>query len=57
MELQSPLSSCEALNPNEGACMQTAGKAKAVVLFVHGHGAYLMHELLHIPVRTQFSPA
>ncbi|CAL5219173.1 g957 [Coccomyxa viridis] len=25
------------------------GKVKAVVVFVHGHGAYLMHELLHIP--------
>lgn len=37
--------------------MQTPGKAKAVVLFVHGHGAYLMHELLYIPVRTHFSPA
>ncbi|BDA41799.1 Monoglyceride lipase [Coccomyxa sp. Obi] len=23
--------------------------AKAVMLFVHGHGAYLMHELLHVP--------
>ncbi|CAK0746028.1 hypothetical protein CVIRNUC_001662 [Coccomyxa viridis] len=28
----------------------TPGKAKAVVLFVHGHGAYLMHELLYIPI-------
>ena len=35
--------------------MQTPGKAKAVVLFVHGHGAYLMHELLHIPVRSLIS--
>ena len=27
------------------------------MLFVHGHGAYLMHELLYVPVREchQFS--
>ena len=30
--------------------LQAPGKVKAVVLFVHGHGAYLLHELLHIPV-------
>ena len=32
--------------------MQAPGKAKAVVLFAHGHGAYLLHELLHIPVSS-----
>lgn len=30
--------------------MQAPGKTKAVVLFVHGHGAYLLHELLKILV-------
>ena len=34
----------------EDCVLQAPGKVKAVVLFVHGHGAYLMHELLHVPV-------
>ena len=36
---------------------QATGPAKAVLLFVHGHGAYLMHELLYVEVRRLVLPS
>jgi len=32
-----------------------AAKPRGVVLFVHGHGAYLLHELLRVDVRASFA--
>ena len=33
-------------------CAAQAAKPRGVVLFVHGHGAYLLHELLRVDVRV-----